>query len=186
MPRLLCQGNRQQGLTRVFGRGRAEGTCPAWCWCRHSIRGVGERVTGCLCNTLGTCLLCLEYLIVSAPIHMFVCTSWCSRGAVFVLGCVRASAPGCIVWTVTVHITDPCPNHLRMHGPLPSFCICLHAFSFCLYLMLWLPCKSFKFLKLWKWQSRKESWNSWGCLGDGTSWPQRLLCYHVALNCSSV
>ena len=49
--------------------------------CGNVLQGV--------CATLGTCLLGLGYLIVSAPIHMFVCVSWCSRGAVFVLGCTR-------------------------------------------------------------------------------------------------
>lgn len=59
--------------------------------------------------------------------------------------------------------------------------------SFCsLYLMLWFLSKSFMFLNLWKRQSRKESWSSWGCLGDGTSKPRRLLSYRIALNCCGV
>lgn len=75
----------------------------------------------------------------------------------------------------------PCvPKHLRCTSP-PPLC------SFCsLYLMLWFLSKSFMFLNLWKRQSRKESWSSWGCLGDGTSKPRRLLSYRIALNCCGV
>lgn len=73
-----------------LGRGRGEGMCSAWCWCLLSTRRVWEYVTGCLCNALGACLLCLGYLIVSAPIHVCLCL------LVFTGGCICVGLYVCV------------------------------------------------------------------------------------------